>query len=112
MRVREWYGWHFPEMTKIVADNIAYAKAVSVDTCVRARVYLRSFKGGASSGVVCGRRGCVILFPLCLPAPSRPFRPSALSPDPLTSPCQNRAPSDQGHGHARPRGGPRLFGRA
>ena len=28
MRVREWYGWHFPEMTKIVADNIKYAKAV------------------------------------------------------------------------------------
>jgi nucleolar protein 58 len=28
MRVREWYGWHFPEMTKIVNDNIAYAKAV------------------------------------------------------------------------------------
>jgi hypothetical protein len=26
MRVREWYGWHFPEMTKIVGDNIAYAK--------------------------------------------------------------------------------------
>lgn len=26
MRVREWYGWHFPEMTKIVSDNIAYAK--------------------------------------------------------------------------------------
>ena len=26
MRVREWYGWHFPEMTKIVNDNIAYAK--------------------------------------------------------------------------------------
>ena len=30
MRVREWYGWHFPEMTKIVADNIKYAKAVCV----------------------------------------------------------------------------------
>ncbi|GLI64037.1 hypothetical protein VaNZ11_007194 [Volvox africanus] len=28
MRVREWYGWHFPEMTKIVTDNIHYAKAV------------------------------------------------------------------------------------
>mmetsp|Transcript_31391 Transcript_31391/g.68634 ORF Transcript_31391/g.68634 Transcript_31391/m.68634 type:complete len:519 (-) Transcript_31391:15-1571(-) len=28
MRVREWYGWHFPEMTKIVTDNIAYAKVV------------------------------------------------------------------------------------
>ena len=30
MRVREWYGWHFPEMTRIVADNIKYAKAVSL----------------------------------------------------------------------------------
>lgn len=29
MRVREWYGWHFPEMTKIATDNIQYAKAVS-----------------------------------------------------------------------------------
>ena len=28
MRVREWYGWHFPEMTKIVSDNVVYAKSV------------------------------------------------------------------------------------
>lgn len=28
MRLREWYGWHFPELGKIVADNVAYAKAV------------------------------------------------------------------------------------
>lgn len=28
MRVREWYGWHFPEMTRIVADNVTYARAV------------------------------------------------------------------------------------
>jgi nucleolar protein 58 len=28
MRVREWYGWHFPEMTKLVADNVVYAKAI------------------------------------------------------------------------------------
>ena len=28
MRVREWYGWHFPEMTKIIADNMQYAKAM------------------------------------------------------------------------------------
>ena len=28
MRVREWYGWHFPEMSRIVADNITYAKTV------------------------------------------------------------------------------------
>lgn len=30
MRVREWYGWHFPEMTKIVTDNIQYAKVVKL----------------------------------------------------------------------------------
>jgi nucleolar protein 58 len=30
MRVREWYGWHFPELTKIVADNIQYARAVKL----------------------------------------------------------------------------------
>jgi len=28
MRVKEWYGWHFPEMTKIISDNIIYAKLV------------------------------------------------------------------------------------
>lgn len=28
MRVREWYGWHFPEMGKIVLDNLMYAKTV------------------------------------------------------------------------------------
>mmetsp|Transcript_16178 Transcript_16178/g.39418 ORF Transcript_16178/g.39418 Transcript_16178/m.39418 type:complete len:507 (+) Transcript_16178:187-1707(+) len=28
MRVREWYGWHFPEMGKIVTDNVQYAKVV------------------------------------------------------------------------------------
>ena len=28
MRVREWYGWHFPEMGKIVTENIAFAKIV------------------------------------------------------------------------------------
>jgi nucleolar protein 58 len=28
MRVREWYGWHFPEMGKVVTDNIQYAKSV------------------------------------------------------------------------------------
>lgn len=26
MRVREWYGWHFPELVKIVSDNHTYAK--------------------------------------------------------------------------------------
>ncbi|KAF3435079.1 hypothetical protein FNV43_RR22166 [Rhamnella rubrinervis] len=30
MRVREWYGWHFPELAKIVQDNILYAKVVKL----------------------------------------------------------------------------------
>ncbi|KAF8421465.1 U3 snoRNP protein Nop58 [Tirmania nivea] len=28
MRVKEWYGWHFPEMAKIINDNMAYAKVI------------------------------------------------------------------------------------
>ncbi|KAJ9145289.1 Nucleolar protein 56 [Pleurostoma richardsiae] len=28
MRVREWYGWHFPELIRIVSDNVTYAKLV------------------------------------------------------------------------------------
>lgn len=28
MRVKEWFGWHFPEMAKIVNDNMLYAKIV------------------------------------------------------------------------------------
>jgi len=28
MRVREWYSWHFPELIKIVTDNIMYARVV------------------------------------------------------------------------------------
>ena len=28
MRVREWYGWHFPELVRIVPDNYQYARAV------------------------------------------------------------------------------------
>ncbi|KZT13129.1 Nop-domain-containing protein [Laetiporus sulphureus 93-53] len=28
MRVKEWYGWHFPELSKIIVDNLAYAKVI------------------------------------------------------------------------------------
>jgi|TARA_B110000503_G_C7103675_1_gene394970 nucleolar protein 58 len=28
MRLREWYGWHFPELGKIITDNVTYAQAV------------------------------------------------------------------------------------
>ncbi|KAK5847641.1 hypothetical protein PBY51_016751 [Eleginops maclovinus] len=28
MRCREWYGWHFPEMGKVITDNLVYCKAV------------------------------------------------------------------------------------
>jgi len=30
MRVREWYGWHFPELGRIVTDNLQYARLVSL----------------------------------------------------------------------------------
>ncbi|KAJ3150415.1 Nucleolar protein 58 [Geranomyces variabilis] len=30
MRVKEWYGWHFPEMGKIIVDNLAYARVIKV----------------------------------------------------------------------------------
>jgi len=29
MRCREWYGWHFPELVKIVSDMFIYARCVS-----------------------------------------------------------------------------------
>lgn len=29
MRLREWFGWHFPELGSIVTDNLVYAKIVS-----------------------------------------------------------------------------------
>jgi nucleolar protein 58 len=28
MRLKEWYSWHFPELAKIVGDNLVYAKLV------------------------------------------------------------------------------------
>lgn len=28
MRLREWYGWHFPELSKVITDNLLYAKTV------------------------------------------------------------------------------------
>ncbi|OAF71283.1 Nucleolar protein 58 [Intoshia linei] len=28
MRAREWYGWHFPELSNIISDNCVYAKLV------------------------------------------------------------------------------------
>jgi len=28
MRAREWYGWHFPELGKIITDNLAFAKVI------------------------------------------------------------------------------------
>ncbi|XP_052865927.1 nucleolar protein 58 isoform X2 [Anopheles cruzii] len=30
MRVREWYGWHFPELGKILTDNVAYIKTIKI----------------------------------------------------------------------------------
>jgi RNA processing factor Prp31 len=26
MRVKEWYSWHYPELAKIVSDNVTFVK--------------------------------------------------------------------------------------
>lgn len=28
MRLKEWYGWHFPEMAKIIVDGVVFAKCI------------------------------------------------------------------------------------
>ena len=28
MRCREWYGWHFPEMGKVISDHTVYARVI------------------------------------------------------------------------------------
>jgi nucleolar protein 58 len=30
MRVKEWYGWHFPELARLLADNLVYARLVKL----------------------------------------------------------------------------------
>ena len=45
MRVREWYGWHFPEMTKIVSDNIQYAKTVCTSIITKCISFQPSSQG-------------------------------------------------------------------
>jgi nucleolar protein 56 len=30
MRLKEWFSWHFPELSKIVTDNHIYTKIVQV----------------------------------------------------------------------------------
>jgi nucleolar protein 56 len=30
MRIKEWFGWHFPELNRIVADNTTFVKLVNL----------------------------------------------------------------------------------
>lgn len=30
MRIKEWFGWHFPELSKIIPDNATYIRVVSL----------------------------------------------------------------------------------
>ena len=30
MRCREWYGWHFPELGKLISDNTVFVKTVKI----------------------------------------------------------------------------------
>ena len=39
MRTKEWYGWYFPEMAKIVADNVHYARCVKKMVTTRPKIF-------------------------------------------------------------------------
>ena len=30
MRIKEWFGWHYPELNRIVSDNTIYVKVVKL----------------------------------------------------------------------------------
>lgn len=72
MRIKEWFGWHFPELSKIVPDNATYAKVVAyienknkviteyeddeselknklIEICVEPEIADRIFEGARSS---------------------------------------------------------------
>ncbi|ETI38018.1 hypothetical protein F441_15948 [Phytophthora nicotianae CJ01A1] len=55
MRVREWFGWHFPEMGKIVTDNLQYAKCV-LKMGVRSQVKTLDFSDILSEDVEASMR--------------------------------------------------------
>lgn len=44
MRCKEWYGWHFPELAKIIQDNVAFCKTVQ-----KIGRWLRSFLSACST---------------------------------------------------------------
>jgi len=31
MRLKEWFGWHFPELVHTISDNLQYAHVVKVN---------------------------------------------------------------------------------
>ena len=55
MRVREWYGWHFPEMTRVVGDNILYAKTVCAQPSYRSTsardIAVQAYVRGCTKGL-------------------------------------------------------------
>jgi len=38
MRLKEWFAWHFPELTKLCNDNAIYAKLVQLFSATRDNV--------------------------------------------------------------------------
>lgn len=30
MRIREWYSWHYPELSKIITENVKYVQLVKL----------------------------------------------------------------------------------
>jgi len=48
MRCREWYGWHFPELGKIITDNIVFVKTVRI--IVKSIIYWQCHSTSCASG--------------------------------------------------------------
>lgn len=48
MRCREWYGWHFPELGKIISDHLVFVKTVDTigNFLIVNKCYYKKFYNG------------------------------------------------------------------
>lgn len=49
MRIKEWYGWHFPELNKLVSDNALYVRVVNL---IQTRNQLQETEGKEDDALI------------------------------------------------------------
>lgn len=69
MRVREWYSWHFPELQKVVNDNVSSTHAHKEREGAHNALVLRAHETRAESCEPGCRPNLMIAFPSCPSAP-------------------------------------------